>query len=218
MWFLIKKKFRLEYLALIGSVVIIHLMAVMSPGPDFFMAIRNALTYSRKTGIYTAVGFGLGIGVHITYCSIGLALIISKSIVAFNTIKFLGAAYLIFIGIQSILSKKDNIEVKNTTHKNDITSLRAIRIGFLTNVLNPKATLFFLSLFTFVIDPSTPSYILILLGFIMMVNTVLWFSLVAIFFTQQKIQKTFFRFQIIFNRVFGGILILIGLKLLFTKN
>ena len=198
--------------------VIIHLMAVMSPGPDFFMAIRNSLIYSRKTGVYTAIGFGIGIGVHIIYCSVGLALIISKSILAFNIIKFLGAGYLIFIGIQSILSKSSHQQMKETVDKKDISPLKAIRIGFLTNVLNPKATLFFLSLFTFVIGPSTPNYILALLGLTMMINTTLWFSLVAVFFTQQRIQKTFYRFQKIFNRIFGGVLILIGLKLLFANS
>ena len=208
----------MEHLALIGSVVIIHLMAVMSPGPDFFMAIRNSLIYSRKTGVYTAIGFGIGIGVHIIYCSVGLALIISKSILAFNIIKFLGAGYLIFIGIQSILSKSSHQQMKETVDKKDISPLKAIRIGFLTNVLNPKATLFFLSLFTFVIGPSTPNYILALLGLTMMINTTLWFSLVAVFFTQQRIQKTFYRFQKIFNRIFGGVLILIGLKLLFANS
>jgi len=193
-------------------------MAVMSPGPDFFMAIRNSLTYSRKTGIYTAIGFGIGIGVHIIYCSVGLALIISKSILAFNIIKFLGAGYLIFIGIQSILSKNSYDEIKNTIHKKDISPLKAIRMGFLTNVLNPKATLFFLSLFTFVIEPSTPKSILALLGMLMMINTTLWFGLVAVFFTQQRIQKIFYKSQKVFNRIFGGVLILIGLKLLFADK
>lgn len=207
----------MEYLALISSVVLIHLMAVMSPGPDFFMALRNSLTYSRKTGIYTAIGFGLGIGVHVVYCVFGLALIISKSIIVFNIIKFLGAGYIIYIGIMSLLSKGNKIEMNTNEHKADISSLKAIRIGFLTNVLNPKATLFFLSLFTFVIGPETPNHILVLLGVIMMVNTALWFSLVALFFTQKRIQKFYNQFQKIFNRIFGSILIVIGLKIIFSK-
>ncbi len=207
----------MEYLALISSVVLIHLMAVMSPGPDFFMALRNSLTYSRKTGIYTAIGFGLGIGVHVVYCVFGLALIISKSIIVFNIIKFLGAGYIIYIGIMSLLSKGNKIEMNTNEHKADISSLKAIRIGFLTNVLNPKATLFFLSLFTFVIGPETPNHILVLLGVIMMVNTALWFSLVAMFFTQKRIQKFYNQFQKIFNRIFGSILIVIGLKIIFSK-
>ena len=70
----------METLALIGTITIIHLLAVISPGPDFIMACRNSLIYSRKTGIWTAVGFGFGIMVHIFYSLAGLALIISKSI------------------------------------------------------------------------------------------------------------------------------------------
>jgi len=213
----VSKRNLMEYLALIGSVVLIHLMAVMSPGPDFFMALRNSLTYSRKTGIYTAIGFGLGIGVHVVYCVFGLALIISKSIVVFNVIKFLGAAYLIYIGVMSIVSKNNKIEVKDQDHKTDISALKAVRIGFLTNVLNPKATLFFLSLFTFVIGPETPSHIMVLLGVIMMVNTAIWFSLVAVFFTQKRIQQFYNQFQRVFNRIFGVTLIAIGLKIIFSK-
>ena len=113
----------MEYLALIGTVTIIHLLAVISPGPDFIMACRNSLTYSRKTGIYTAVGFGIGIAVHIFYSLAGLALIISKSILLFNTIKFLGAGYLIYIGLKSVLSKSSKIELGEHDKKEDITHI-----------------------------------------------------------------------------------------------
>lgn len=206
----------MDLFALVGTVVGIHLMAVISPGPDFIMAVRNSLTYSRKTGIYTAVGFGLGIGVHVIYCVFGLALIISKSIIVFNVIKYLGAAYLIYIGVMSLFSKSANIEITEEHKKQDISSLKAVRIGFLTNVLNPKATLFFLSLFTFVITPDTPKTVSFGLGLMMMINTTLWFSVVAIFFTQKRIRTLFNKFQKWFNRFFGVILIAIGIKIILT--
>ena len=206
----------MDYLPLFGSVLLIHLMAVMSPGPDFIMALRNSLTYSRKTGIYTAIGFGIGIGVHIFYCVFGLALIIQSSPLIFNIIKFLGVAYLGYIGVLSIISKTSNIEVGKQEHLNDISPLKAIHIGFLTNVLNPKATLFFLSLFTFVIGPSVPTSIALILGGLMMINTAIWFSLVAVFFTQAKIRVLFERYQKIFNVTFGILLIAIAIKIIFT--
>lgn len=206
----------MEYLPLFGSVLLIHLMAVMSPGPDFIMALRNSLTYSRKTGIYTAVGFGLGIGVHVFYCVFGLALIISTSEIAFNIIKYLGVAYLAYIGVMSIVSKSSNIEVGKESHLADISPLSAIRIGFLTNVLNPKATLFFLSLFTFVIGPNVPTSVSWILGLMMMINTTIWFSLVALFFTQARIRAIFNKYQNIFNTIFGILLIGIAIKILFT--
>ena len=196
----------------IGTIVLLHLLAVVSPGPDFVMAVRNSLTYSRRTGIYTAIGLGLGIAMHITYCIAGLALIISRSILVFNFFKYLGAGYLIYIGIKSLITKSGLVKVVEQEKKADISPLKAIRIGFLTNVLNPKATLFFLSLFTLVISPDLPAYVLAIVSLIMVVDTMLWFSLVSIFFTHSRIQKTFNRFQGIFNKTFGGLLVALGIK------
>lgn len=208
----------MEYLALIGTVTIIHLLAVISPGPDFIMAVRNSLTYSRKTGIWTAVGFGGGITVHIFYSLAGLALIISKSILLFNAIKFIGAGYLIYIGLKSFLSKSSKIELSEHNKKEDITRLLAVKIGFLTNALNPKATLFFLSLFTLVISPETPLPIMGIMSAIMIVNTILWFSLVAVFISQKRIRSIFEKFQGVFNKTLGGLLIALGVKVALTEK
>ncbi|MDD4901008.1 MAG: LysE family transporter [Patescibacteria group bacterium] len=202
----------MEHLALIGTVAGIHLLAAISPGPDFIMCVRNSLAYSRKIGIWTAVGFGAGITVHIFYCLAGLALIISQSVLIFNFIKFVGAGYLIYIGLKSFFSKSSKIELGEQQKKEDITSWSAIKIGFLTNVLNPKATLFFLSLFTLVISPSTPAMVLGIMSAIMIVNTVIWFSLVAIFMTQNKIRSIFEKFQNVFNKTLGGLLVILGVK------
>ncbi len=208
----------MEYLALIGIVTIIHLLAVISPGPDFIMAVRNSFTYSRKTGIWTAVGFGGGIAVHIFYSLAGLALIISKSILLFNVIKFLGAGYLIYIGLKSFFSKSSKIELGEHHKKEDITRFSAVKIGFLTNVLNPKATLFFLSLFTLVISPETPLSIMLIMSAIMVINTILWFSLVAVFLSQNRIRSIFERFQDVFNKSLGGLLIALGVKVALTEQ
>lgn len=208
----------MEYIGLIGTVTLIHLLAVMSPGPDLVMVLKNALSYSRKTGVWTAVGLGIGIAVHVFYSLAGLALIISQSILVFNIIKLIGAAYLIYIGVMSIISDSSKIDVTQTEKKEEISPLQAIKIGFLTNVLNPKATLFFLSLFTLVISPDTPKIILGLLSAIMIINTALWFSLVSIFFTQKKIQQKFNKIQGKFNKVMGGLLIILGIKVALTQK
>lgn len=202
--------------SLIASVALIHLLAVVSPGPDFFMALKNSMTYSRKTGIYTAIGFGLGIAVHVFYSLAGLALIISKSIIVFNVIKYLGVAYLIYIGFKSFISKTTDVKVVNETLLTDISPLKAVSMGFLTNVLNPKASLFFLSLFTLVIAPDTATGTLIIISALLVIDTILWFSLVAIFFTQKRIRIVFNRYQKWFNKLFGVLLIAIGLKIAFS--
>lgn len=208
----------MEHVALIGTVTLIHILAVMSPGPDFIMAVRNSLAYSRKTGIWTAVGIGLGIMVHIAYCLAGIAIIISKSILFFNLIKLLGAGYLIYIGIKSILSKSSHIEIGEHHKRADISPWKAIRIGFLTNVLNPKATIFFLSLFTLVISPDTPGAVLGILSVIMVSTTMAWFSLVAVMLTHQKIRGVYERFQGVFSKTFGALLVGLGIKIAFAHK
>ncbi len=208
----------MEYLTLIGTVTIIHLLGLISPGPDFIMCVRNSLAYSRRTGIWTAIGFGGGIAVHIFYSLAGLALVISKSILLFNSIKLLGAGYLIYIGLKSFFSKSSKIDLGEQQKKADISRLSALKIGFLTNILNPKATLFFLSLFTLVISPNTPSPVMAIMSAIMVVNTILWFSLVATFLTQKRIRSIFEKFQGVFNKTLGGLLIALGVKVALTQK
>jgi len=193
------------------------LLGLISPGPDFFMVIKQSLTYSRKTGIYTAIGLGAGVATHITYCLTGIALLISKSILLFNIIKILGALYLFYIGFQIFFSKPEKITINHCNKKEDISALQAFKIGFLTNVLNPKATLFFMSVFTVFIPETTPQVILLVISIIMISMTILWFVCVAIFFTQPKIQTAFNKFQKYFNRIFGGILMALGVKIAISE-
>lgn len=208
----------MESLAIIGTITALHLLAVISPGPDFIMACRNSLIYSRRTGIWTSVGFGLGITVHIAYSLAGIALVISKSILLFNAIKFLGAGYLIYIGVKSIFSKSSKIDLGEQEKKKDISHYAAIKIGFLTNVLNPKATLFFLSLFTIAISPETPMSIMGIASVIMVANTILWFSIVSVLLTQKRIRTIFEKSQNAFNKTLGGLLVALGIKVALTEK
>jgi len=208
----------MEYISFIGIVVLAHFLALVSPGPDFIMAIRNSLTYSRRTGIFTAVGFSLGIAVHIAYCLAGIAVIISQSIFIFNTLKIIGALYLIYIGVKSLRTKSTGLFIEKQKKEQDISALKAVKMGFLTNVLNPKATLFFLSLFTLGISSDTSFFIVLVASIFMVINTVIWFSLIALFFTQKRIQVLFGKFEGVFNKVFGSLLVLLGIKLLFHKS
>lgn len=182
------------------------------------MTARNSLTYSRRTGIWTALGISAGISWHIFYCVAGLAFVISKSILFFNFIKLLGAGYLIFVGIKSLRSKSSTVKLGEHDKKSDISRRHAFKIGFLTNVLNPKATVFFLSIFTLVIAPDTPAYLLAIISGVMIATTAGWFSLVAIFLTQHHVRAVYHRFQGTFNKTFGGILIALGIKVAVTEK
>ena len=200
------------------TVVIVHLLAVMSPGPDFVMISRNSLVYSRKVGVYSAIGLGLGILVHVTYSLIGIGLIISKSILLFSILKFIGAAYLIYIGYKCLRAKPHQEQNIEGEKQNELGKFAAIRMGFLTNVLNPKATLFFFALFTQVINPSTSKAIQVLYGLEMSVMTFAWFALVAAILSHNLIRVRFTSVQHWLERTFGVILIALGVKVALSSS
>ena len=206
----------MEYLPLIGTVAFLNLLAAVSPGPDFVMTVRNSLRYSRRCGIYTGIGISMGLLVHLFYCAAGIGYIISKSILLFSIIKLLGAGYLIYMGVGSFLAKGSRLEMMNEKAGSDLTDFQAFKTGFLTNVLNPKATLFFLSLFTLVISNDTPLYIILTITLIILLTALAWFTIVAVFFTQQKVQKRFLKYEKGINRLLGGFLVLLGIKIALT--
>jgi RhtB (resistance to homoserine/threonine) family protein len=220
----------MEYLHEFLIIASIHLLAVMSPGPDFVMIVKNSLVYNKKTGVFSALGLSLGICVHILYCLLGIGLIISKSIVLFSAIKFIGAGYLIFIGYKSlraksqIVSESINLPCRQTgRHATqqagniELSVLEAIKQGFLTNVFNPKATLFFLAIFTQVLDPKTPLYIEIIYGLEMVFATFAWFAFVASVLSVSKIKSKFQKIQSKVEKVAGVAMILFGIKLALSK-
>lgn len=208
----------MEYLPVILTVALVHFLAVVSPGPDFIMIVRNSLIYSRRAGMYSALGLSLGILVHITYSLVGIGLLIANSIVLFNTIKYLGAAYLIYIGIKSLISKSSKSEINDESQKSDISPLTAVKQGFLTNITNPKATLFFLSLFTLVISPQTPLFIKIIMALEMAIVQAAWFILLAFVISHPKVKNKVSSIQNFSEKFIGIVLIALGVKVAFSSS
>lgn len=208
------------YLAQFITVATIHFLAVASPGPDFLIVSKNSVSYSRKIGIWTALGVALGIGVHVTYCLLGIALIISKSILLFNTFKYIGAAYLIWIGYKGLRARANTsseIQIEKSDTKS-ISVFDVIKTGFLVNVLNPKATLFFLALFTQVIDPNTPILIQLLYGIEMIVATFVWFTFVSVVFSNRMMKSRMSKFGHWIDRVAGAVLVGLGIKVALSSH
>ena len=205
--------------------VSVFFVAVISPGPDFVMIVRNSLTFSRKAGIFTALGLGMSILVHVTYTLLGLAAVIAKSILVYNMIKWLGAAYLIYIGYQAIFSKgmsqqafKTSLERGVVKVSGAISNRQAFISGVLTNLLNPKAALFFLAVFSQIIEPETPLFWKLICGASAGIIITSWFSAVAVFFTSTTMRNVFLKFSKWIDRSCGAILIALGIKIALTAR
>ncbi len=207
----------MSYLPEILTVALIHLLAVISPGPDFAALTRNALRYSQKAGFWTAAGLATGILVHVTYSLIGIGYIIASSIVLFSILKTVGACYLFYIGWKMLKSKSDNHSATITQERKSISAFAAYKMGFLTNVLNPKATLLFFSLFSQVVSVTTPLSIKVIMGAEMSVVTFLWFGFLSLVISRNVVRKTLNRFQHQIERFTGAVLILFGVRLALSK-
>jgi len=205
------------YLPEIVSVSVIALFMSISPGADFVMVTKNSLFHHRKAGLYSALGISLAIWIHVTYSIAGLALVISNSVVLFSIIKYLGGAYLIYMGWKSFQSKA-NVEIVDNKNHQTLSNFSALKIGFITNALNPKTTLFFLSIFTQVVTADTPIILQVIYGAIISVAHLLWFSFVAVCITHPSMLMFFNRYKVAIERVIGTALIGFGLKIASTSN
>ena len=196
------------------TIAIAHLFAVASPGPDFAVVTRQCITAGTRAGVWTSLGLGFGILLHVTYCILGVALLISQSSFLFNAMKYLASAYLIYLGIQSVRGFLENSATSNVEHMTPEQGIRkAFILGFLTNGLNPKATLFFLALFTIVIGEDTPTMVQVLYGLYLSAATFIWFSLLSKLFGITIVRSRLLKMGKWFELVMGLALILFALQL-----
>jgi RhtB (resistance to homoserine/threonine) family protein len=194
------------------SIMVIWVVGLISPGPDFAMNLRQSLEKGRINGLWTSIGFGAGIMLHCLYCIFGLGLIISQSIVLFNIIKIAGGLYLIYIGFKSIRAKSTSTSMNKIESKTTEKWQKSFQIGFLCNALNPKATLLVLSLFSQLLDGHQSQLTLVAMGAYFVTTCVVWHGFVAYIFTTSKVIAIYDKSKGFVNKLFGGIIILFGIK------
>lgn len=201
-------------LAVIGF---IHLLAAASPGPDFVMVTQYSLVHGKRIGIMASLGISLGLSVHIAYSALGLATVIAGSTSAITVVRLLGGAFLIYLGISGLRSQgvtNGGAKISDAP----VSARSAVVKGFFCNLLNPKAPLYFVSLFTIVISEQLPASQLLAYGVWIMLIQMAWFSLLASLLSIQTVRQTFQRLGVWLDRILGGVMLLLGLKILATKS
>tara|TARA_Y100001970_G_scaffold37058_1_gene45715 strand:- start:595 stop:1224 length:630 start_codon:yes stop_codon:yes gene_type:complete len=208
----------LEQFIIIASA---HLFAVISPGPDFILVTRQSFLYGRNSAVTTSLGISLGILFHVLFCIFGFSIIIVSHQYLLDLLKILCSFYLLYLGMNSFFLKnqfqsKENNNILNNHLK--ISKWNSFRIGFLTNILNIKATFFFISIYSFIHNSNMNVSIEIQLfyGLWMSFVTGLWFVLVSLFLTNIFFNDFIKSWYSIINKLMGIILIYISLNLFFN--
>ncbi|WP_306325042.1 LysE family translocator [Streptomyces venezuelae] len=198
------------------AVAVITLLAVISPGADFAMTVRNSYLYGRTAGVLAAVGIALGVLVHVTYTMLGVGLLVSRTPMLFTAMKLVGAAYLVYIGYRTFVTKAQ-VDV-DLSEDGGLSKAGALRTGFLTNALNPKTMLFVLSTYTQVVSADTPVVQQVGYGLFMSFAHLVWFALAALLFSDQRLRGRLLRRQTVLNKVIGTILVGLGMVLALTPS
>jgi len=203
----------------------VHLLAVASPGPDFAIILKQSIRYDRRTAIITSFGIAAGILLHVTYSLVGIGLLIASDERLFSALKYLAASYFCYIAWHGLRAKKpehdnDGLLITgdgNNEGQNEIPSIKkAFFTGFLINGLNVKATLFFVSLFSVVIEPATPFGIKLSYGLYMTVATAAWFVFLSYLLTHHRIRYFLQIKGYLLDRVMGFVLLLLAIQLVLS--
>lgn len=204
--------FQVNILGFLSAAILLTLM----PGPDILFVITQSITRGKKAGIIFACGLCTGLIAHTAAVSLGLSLILYNSPVAFSVLKYMGAAYLIYLGVKSYIHRKENsLALPSATG----VEYKLYRKGILMNILNPKVLLFFIAFFPQFVSPTTenPAGELLILGLLFMAQGIVIFSLVALLadrLSRRLMQNA--RFSLIMHIIESLVYFAIGISLIFV--
>ena len=199
--------------------IISGLLLNIMPGPDSLLIMTRSGTQGWRAGVAAVAGIRTGTMVHVLAAAVGLSAILSTSAIAFTVVKYVGAAYILYMAVALLRSKRRVPDAAVSVPP--LPYQKIFAQGFLTNVLNPKVAIFFLAFVPQFIDAAAPSKALafIILGCIFNVNGILWSVALALFvaFASARLKLNPSVSQWL-NRVTGGLFIWLGIKLALSKQ
>jgi RhtB (resistance to homoserine/threonine) family protein len=190
----------------------VFVLALIAPGPDFVIVVQNSVRNGVRAGMWTSLGIALALMLHVSYIKIGLGELVAHSMLAFNVLKYAAAAYLLYIGIKGLRSRPVAADAALPVAVAALTNRAALLQGFMTNALNPKAVILFLSLLTIMLDPAMAPQWFAVFVLALVLTAFIWFSLVAYFLSREPVRQGFNRCGHWFDRVMGALLIGLGIK------
>ncbi|UGU17295.1 LysE family translocator [Sinomicrobium kalidii] len=200
--------------------VVTAVFFIITPGIDTVFVLNKSISQGKKAGIYSTLGINSGILAHTVFAALGLSVIVAKSAVLFMLVKYVGAAYLIYLGIAKLITRKGTVATRSTEpHRK--TSGQNYFSGLVTNILNPKVALFFIAFFPQFIDPAQLQNPLpfILLGITFALMGTAWLLILTFF--AGTFSKKFTEHPKIdhwLNKFSGAVFIAMGLKIAFGKK
>ncbi|NNG99887.1 LysE family transporter [Acinetobacter sp. ANC 5414] len=204
----------MESFWILGSIAFALMLGAMSPGPTSIYVAKNSIAISRKHGLFTALGTGTGAAVFGLLAVLGLQAFLLAVPSAYLVLKICGGLYLLWLAAKIIKHAKDPIEANNNT-SSQMSLRRAFSTGLITQLSNPKIAIVLASIFTALLPKEIPAYYYFVLPILCFFIDAGWCSLVAVALSAEKPRHVYLKFKAIFDRIAGGVMTLLGLKLIF---
>lgn len=197
------------------SLALICIMGALSPGPSLAVVVKNTLFGGASQGYKTAISHGFGVALYAIFTALGIGVIIVQSPFLFKIIQYSGAAFLVYLGIKALMSKKQDTSLSDEAFEEEQKQhINGWRDGFLIAFLNPKLAIFFLALFSqFVNEEASYLQKFIMASTVGVIDT-LWYLLVAFMFSRGPILEKLKRNSYIIDRITGSFLILLAARVL----
>lgn len=192
----------------LAIVLAIHAVALISPGPDFAVVTRLSLVSGRRAGLWAAAGVAASIGIYVLVCAFGLSLIITALPSLSQVLTVVGAVYLAWLGVQCVRSKGELPEAIQA-----VPNTQSFMTGLLTNLLNPKAMLYFSSVLSQVLTPELGAADTATLWLLLVCESLLWFGLVALVFSSARVLRWVKGKLVWLDRAVGVVLMALAAKL-----
>jgi threonine/homoserine/homoserine lactone efflux protein len=210
-------------IAVLSMIGLVHLVALVSPGPDFAMILRSSIQHGKQYALLSALGLTCGVAFHVTYCMLGLNLLINSLPYFIYVVAAFGSVYFFYQGYKSIAFaiKTKNQEISlatfnhtNATASNENMTWKAISTGFFTNALNPKAFVYFLSFFAVAIAKIKTPYLSIAVSVEVILLTWLWFTFLSLIVSSDRFLKIMHKYNFVTNVSIGVVFILFSISMI----
>ena len=204
----------MESLLILGSITLALMLGAISPGPTFIYVAKNSIAISRKHGLFTALGTGTGAAFFGFLAIIGLQAVLLAVPSAYLALKICGGLYILYLAYKIIKHAKDPMTQPDGSLQS-MSHAQAYRLGFITQLSNPKIAIVLASIFTALLPKEIPSYYYVVLPLLCFFIDAGWYSLVAVALSAEGPRRVYLKFKKVFDRIAGGVMSLLGLKLIF---
>ncbi len=204
----------MESFLILGSIAFALMLGAMSPGPTSIYVAKNSIAISRKHGLFTALGTGAGAAIFGLLAVLGLQAFLLAVPSAYLILKICGGIYLLFLAYKIIKHAKEPIETGDETNQK-MSLRRAFVTGLITQLSNPKIAIVLASIFTALLPKEIPTYFYFVLPSLCFFIDAGWCSLVAVALSAEKPRRVYLKFKAVFDRLAGGLMTILGLKLIF---